>query len=310
MGRQSGRLRAQIELACTDPQHGAGIRAASPCSRHAILQHSCPTLAFSAMSPSPRRPDRPARRPGPSRIARAAPARWRSHRPVRRQGRRVSGRAGNGRQDGIRPVGPFNPREAEPAGRITLVQGLPSGDKMDWVIEKPWSWARSASSRWRPSAACCNPAPAGGGPLATHRPIGQRAMRPQSPHERGRAANAGAMAGAAAEGLRLLCHPDADDDLAGALATLRNQDGTPALTLLVGPEGGWSDKELDQARAAGVQSVRFGPGAAHETAGLALIAAAAACSAGDTGPARRAGKDRRRHRRPGAAFLQSYSLSP
>ena len=35
-------------------------------------------------------------------------------------------------------------------------QGLPSGDKMDWVIEKPWSWARSASSRWRPSAACCN----------------------------------------------------------------------------------------------------------------------------------------------------------
>ena len=56
---------------------------------------------------------------------------------------------------GYAQLGPFNPREAEP-GRITLVQGLPSGDKMDWVIEKPWSWARSASSRWRPSAACCN----------------------------------------------------------------------------------------------------------------------------------------------------------
>ncbi|MBJ7264881.1 MAG: 16S rRNA (uracil(1498)-N(3))-methyltransferase, partial [Burkholderiaceae bacterium] len=27
-------------------------------------------------------------------------------------------------------------REAELAGCITLVQGLPSGDKMDWVIEK------------------------------------------------------------------------------------------------------------------------------------------------------------------------------
>ena len=80
-----------------------------------------------------------------------------------------------------------------------------------------------------------------------------------------------------AEGLRLLCHPDADDDLAGALAALRNQDGTPALTLLVGPEGGWSDKELDQARAAGVQSVRFGSRVLRtETAGLALIAAAAA----------------------------------
>ena len=37
---------------------------------------------------------------------------------------------------GYAQLGPFNPREAEPAGRITLVQGLPSGDKMDWVIEK------------------------------------------------------------------------------------------------------------------------------------------------------------------------------
>jgi 16S rRNA (uracil1498-N3)-methyltransferase len=27
-------------------------------------------------------------------------------------------------------------REAELAGRLTLIQGLPSGDKMDWVIEK------------------------------------------------------------------------------------------------------------------------------------------------------------------------------
>ena len=33
-------------------------------------------------------------------------------------------------------MGPFNPREAEPAGRIAPGQGLPSGDKMDWVIEK------------------------------------------------------------------------------------------------------------------------------------------------------------------------------
>ena len=63
---------------------------------------------------------------------------------------------------------------------------------------------------------------------------------------------------------------------AGALATLRNQDGTPALTLLVGPEGGWSDKELDQARAAGVQSVEFGPGCCARKRLAALIAAAAA----------------------------------
>ena len=60
-----------------------------------------------------------------------------------------------------------------------------------------------------------------------------------------------------AEGLRLLCHPDADDDLAGPGYPAKS--GRHASADLAGPEGGWSDKELD-ARAAGVQSVRFGPG--------------------------------------------------
>ncbi|WP_333904401.1 RsmE family RNA methyltransferase, partial [Achromobacter insolitus] len=46
---------------------------------------------------------------------------------------------------------------------------------------------------------------------------------------------------------------------------------------LVGPEGGWSDKELAQAREAGVQAVRFGPRVLRtETAGLALLSAASA----------------------------------
>jgi len=77
-----------------------------------------------------------------------------------------------------------------------------------------------------------------------------------------------------AEGLRLLCHPEAQDDLAGAL---RAAPGLQALTLLVGPEGGWSDKELAQAREAGVQAVRFGPRVLRtETAGLALLSAASA----------------------------------
>jgi 16S rRNA (uracil1498-N3)-methyltransferase len=80
-----------------------------------------------------------------------------------------------------------------------------------------------------------------------------------------------------AEGLRLLCHPEAQDDLAGAL---RAAPGLQALTLLVGPEGGWSDKELAQAREAGVQAVRFGPRVLRtETAGLALLSAASALMA-------------------------------
>ena len=74
--------------------------------------------------------------------------------------------------------------------------------------------------------------------------------------------------------MRLLCHPEADTDLAGLLGAM---PGLQSLTLLVGPEGGWSDKELALAREAGVQAVRFGPGVLRtETAGLALISASGA----------------------------------
>jgi len=74
--------------------------------------------------------------------------------------------------------------------------------------------------------------------------------------------------------VRLLCHPDAADDLAGKL---RAEPDAQALSLLVGPEGGWSDKELEQARQAGVQAVRFGPRVLRtETAGLALLSAVSA----------------------------------
>ncbi|GIK18901.1 MAG: ribosomal RNA small subunit methyltransferase E [Phycisphaerales bacterium] len=48
---------------------------------------------------------------------------------------------------------------------------------------------------------------------------------------------------------------------------------SPEIRLLVGPEGGWSDGELERARAAGVQVARFGPHAMRlETA--AVVAAA------------------------------------
>ncbi|MFJ0889109.1 RsmE family RNA methyltransferase, partial [Bordetella bronchiseptica] len=66
----------------------------------------------------------------------------------------------------------------------------------------------------------------------------------------------------------------AELDLAGALARHAAHDD---ICLLVGPEGGWSDEELEQARAAGVQAVRFGPRVLRtETAGIALIAAVSA----------------------------------
>ena len=47
-----------------------------------------------------------------------------------------------------------------------------------------------------------------------------------------------------------------------------------AITLLVGPEGGLSDAELDAARRAGYVGVRLGPRVLRtETAGVAALAA-------------------------------------
>lgn len=47
--------------------------------------------------------------------------------------------------------------------------------------------------------------------------------------------------------------------LADASGSSYQPTGAPALTLLIGPEGGWSPAELAAARAAGVPVARFGP---------------------------------------------------
>jgi len=175
-------------------------------------------------------------------------------------------------------LGAFAPREAELGGAITLVQGLPSGDKMDWVVEKA---VELGAARLVPIGARRSVVQLAGARadkrLAHWRRIARsaaeqcgrnRLMQVDAPRP---LAN---WLAEAPQGLRLLCHPEADDTLAGVLAA------PPApghLSLLVGPEGGWSDEELQAALKAGARAVRFGPRVLRtETAGLALMAAAAA----------------------------------
>lgn len=185
---------------------------------------------------------------------------------------------------GYAQLGEFNPREAELGGRITLAQGLPSGDKMDWVVEKA---VELGAARVCPIAAQRSVLQLSGARLekrvAHWQRIAQSAAE-QCGRNRLMAVDAPqALADWLAQptdGLRLLCHPEADQDLAGLLqggSGASGASGVQALTLLVGPEGGWSDKELDAARQAGVQAVRFGPRVLRtETAGLALISAISA----------------------------------
>lgn len=179
---------------------------------------------------------------------------------------------------GFAQLGEFDAREAELAGRITLVQGLPSGDKMDWVVEKA---VELGAARVSPIAAQRSVLQLSGARLDKRVAHWQRIAQSAS-EQCGRnrlltvdePQSLAAWLAQPADGLRLLCHPEATDDLAGKL---RATPDMRALTLLVGPEGGWSDKELELARQAGVQAVRFGPRVLRtETAGMALISAVSA----------------------------------
>jgi 16S rRNA (uracil1498-N3)-methyltransferase len=163
--------------------------------------------------------------------------------------------------------------ERESPLALTLVQALASGDKMDWIIQKavelgvsgviPVAAERSVLklageraekrlAHWRQVvvAACeqCGrnrvPEVAEVAPLPRY--LGE--------HRSGI--------------LRLLLDP-----LEGRrLTELARPEG--AVHLLVGPEGGWSEAELQAARAAGCTSIRLGPRVLRtETAGLAVTAA-------------------------------------
>ncbi|MCD0503013.1 16S rRNA (uracil(1498)-N(3))-methyltransferase [Bordetella petrii] len=175
-------------------------------------------------------------------------------------------------------LGAHDPREAELAGHLTLVQGLPSGDKMDWVVEKA---VELGARRVVPIQAQRSVLQLSGArldkrvahwariALAASEQCGRnQLMRVDAPMP------LAAWLEQPADGLRLLCHPEAGPSLADALSA---QPGLRRLCLLVGPEGGWSDAELALAARHGVQAVRYGPRILRtETAGLALMASATA----------------------------------
>jgi len=174
-------------------------------------------------------------------------------------------------------LGEFDPREAEPPTRITLVQGLPGGDKMDWIVEKA---VELGAHRIVPVAARRSVLQLSGARLDKRLDHWRRVARAACEQcGRNRLPQVDAPLSladwlATAQGPQLLCDPAAEAGLPAALAALAPADG---LTLLVGPEGGWSDEELESARRHGARPVRLGDRVLRtETAGLALLAAAGA----------------------------------
>lgn len=175
-----------------------------------------------------------------------------------------------------------HPKEAELGGQITLLQGLPAGDKMDWVIEKS---VELGVARMIPIAAQRSVLQLSGPRLekrmlhwhkiiesASEQCGRNRLMKIESPLSLEKALTQHKTEN------RLLCDPDGGEQFNAWLNDpATNLDSNPAITLMIGPEGGWSQQELDCARRHNVQTVKFGARVLRtETAALAMVSAASA----------------------------------
>ncbi len=198
------------------------------------------------------------------------------------QGGEITGTVDFNGKVAIVALGERNAREAELAGQITLLQGLPSGEKMDWVIEKA---VELGVHRIVPIAAQRSVLQLSGPRLEKRLLHWQRTIesaceqcgRNQLMQIQAPLSLEKALAGQTLHN-SLLCDPEGSQDFSTWLRRPEaNLDITPALTLLIGPEGGWSAQEFSCASKLGVQSVRFGSRVLRtETAALAMVAAATA----------------------------------
>lgn len=171
-------------------------------------------------------------------------------------------------------LGAHRARDSESPLALTLVQALPSGDKMDWVVEK-----------------CVELGVAAIQPVAAKRSV----IRLSAERMERRIAHWNAIASAACEQcgrnrvppvapvLDLPQYLAAAKDqnatrlmLAPAAATVLREVSLPAgpVLFMVGPEGGWEEGEMRAAKAAGFRMLQLGPRVLRtETAGMAALAA-------------------------------------
>ena len=168
----------------------------------------------------------------------------------------------------------FSPREAELPYSITIAQALPEGSKIDWIIEKAVELGVAAIQ-----------------PLAAQRCVvrlnADRATK-KLEHWRGIAAAAAEQSGR--NRLLHISEPAAFHDwveqqnlhtrimlcprATQSLSEWARHHPPQAVSLLIGPEGGFSDQEESLAVARGVLPLSIGPRVLRtETAALAAVAA-------------------------------------
>ena len=167
----------------------------------------------------------------------------------------------------------FSPREAELPYGVTLVQALPEGTKMDWIVEKAVELGAAAIQplaarrcvvrlsaergarkldHWRAIMAAAaeqcgrNRLPQLGEPLPFSDWVGQHDLH-----------------------RRILLTPRATE----SLASWARHQAPQAVALMIGPEGGFSEEEEDLALGRGALPLTMGPRVLRtETAGMAALA--------------------------------------
>lgn len=165
--------------------------------------------------------------------------------------------------------------------RITLLQGIARGEKMDWIVQKATELgvARILPVTSERSDVRLDE------DRAHKRHVHWREISVSACEQSGRAvlpellpAQPLASATRRFDGAGFILDPTSGASIKSAASTL-----STASTLAIGPEGGWSPRDLEQLREAGFCGLRLGPRVLRtETAGIAAIAALQAL-AGDLG---------------------------
>lgn len=182
----------------------------------------------------------------------------------------------------------------ELSGRINILQGIASANKMDWIVEKA---SELGVSNVIPIAAQYSILQLQGARLEKRLDHWQRISHGASEQcGRNKVLKIHTVMPLVngldfienefnndENSLTLICHQEASTDLTKVVSKFKQQlnksllTTKPVLNLIIGPEGGWSDNEVAVATKSGAKAVIFGNRVFRtETAGIALSAACTA----------------------------------
>jgi 16S rRNA (uracil1498-N3)-methyltransferase len=168
----------------------------------------------------------------------------------------------------------FLPREVELPHAITLAQALPEGSKMDWIVEKAVELGATGIQPLAAQRCVVRLSAERAAKKTTHWKgiiiaAAEQCGRNRLPHLAD-TADFGAWIGQHDMHRRILLTPRASQPLSD---WARHHPAQP-VTLMIGPEGGFSEAEENAALAQGALALSMGPRILRtETAGLAALAA-------------------------------------